>query len=198
MVLLDEMPVGADVLPAVVPEATESTLPVAVQSNSLISTPEPTPHAMKAVTVLVLLPHVPVGSDFDSLGASPAPQNPVAIQMATDSLEATPEPAASLVVVVLPPQMPVSTDLAPVAIVVALQCTQEVAMQFNAPEMTLDQTRAAVRFVVVMVRADEFPVWQSFVETETIQIAINPAVSSPEPCVWPVVVVPLSEVPVGA
>ena len=179
-----------------------------MHANALEATPGPARATVQAVVKAILSPQLPLVANIDPATTVPPLVGAHAILVPTDTpVSSSPEPAASPVVVVLPPQVPVGANTTPMAIVVALQGAQAVAMHSNAPEAAPDPALAAVQFVAEMVTANEFPVSAdphppdtspAFMDAETIQVVIDPAVFAPEPFVWPVVVVPPPHMPVRA
>jgi len=184
-------------MPLVIPP--QVAMAVQVYANALVATPSPACAAMHTVVESILSPQCPHVANVDPATTVPPLVSAHAVLVSTDTpITTSPEPAASFVVMVLPPQMPISSDLAPVAIVVSLKGTQAVAMHSDAPEAAPDPTFAAVQSVAIVVATNKFPVCSdpdpartspAFVDTETIQVIIDPSVLAPEPFVWPVVVV---------
>jgi len=92
-----------------------------------------------------------------------------------------------------------------VALIVPVESSQTVAVHTNAPEPSPAPLSPAVKTVIVFVAMDQVPVRANCmpsgtipaaVDAQTVQVATDPSVTSPEPSVWHVVVVSLPEVPV--
>jgi len=186
--------------------APQVAMAVHVHTNAFVTTPSPACATMHTVVESIFSPQLPLVANVDPPTTIPPLVGAHSILVSTDSpVPTSPKPATSLVVMILSPQVPVSAYLAPVAIVVALQGAQAIAMHSNAPEAAPDPTQAVVTFVAIMVTTNQFPVRAnpdpactspSFVDAETVQVKVDPAVFAPEPFVWPVVMVLLPEMPV--
>jgi len=119
----------------------------------------------------------------------------------------TPDPAACPVVVIPLPQIPVGANPPPATLKIAVQHTAAVLVMADAAETTPPPPYATMMPVVVVVPPDQVPVAANIHPPRSspaledplaVQMAANAAaLTTPEPAIRPVVVVPLPDMPVG-
>lgn len=129
-----------------------------MNTNTLVTSPDPTCAQMQTVTEVVFAQQVPVPSNSDPATTSPLLQDFLSVQMVTNALLTPPEPSICTVVVVATPKTPCCTNAAPLPVPVALKNTPSVQVQTNAPVSTPNRSSASMEAVAIVVATIQVPV----------------------------------------
>jgi hypothetical protein len=122
-----EVPIGADAAPMSLVVSVQCAQAIEVYADSSVPAPLPIGSAMEPMIVRILSVQVPVTSHLVPTTAIPTAQDSQAVLMpANPAVMVCPEPTRSLVIMVPAPEVPVCTNTAPVALVIAIQCSQAV------------------------------------------------------------------------
>jgi hypothetical protein len=124
---------------------------------------------MQMMVVVVFAPQVPIAADLMPTGTIPTPVDAQSVTMTADfAVVVAPEPARSFVVVITSPQVPVGANTTPVTLMVAIQGSQTVQVNSNAPIAAPSPSVPTMEMVVVIISAVEMPITPHLVPPSTI------------------------------
>jgi hypothetical protein len=153
-----QVPIRFDIAPFSIVVPLENSQSVLVMANATESAPDPASAPVQAVSVMVATHQMPVSAHLHPAGASPAAQDPQAVQVIANSSVPTPEPTSRLVVMVASPQVPVRAHATPMALIVAIECAQAVQVHANSPESAPSPLCSSMQTVVIMVATPQVPI----------------------------------------
>jgi hypothetical protein len=159
LVATGQVPVCADKLPpAVEVTLVQRAVTELMSANALVSSPPPLGLSSEAVPVMVAAVQVPLATNVNPVGTSPALQAAVAVLVSTLSFQTAPEITRLAVVCVATVQPPFSTNAAPTTLVVAVEGLISISMHTNAlVGIGPSPLEAPMQVVIVGVAAEQCP-----------------------------------------
>jgi len=159
LVATGQFPVCAEKLPpAVEVTLVQRAVTELMSANALVSSPPPLGLSSEAVPVMVAAVQVPLATNVNPVGTSPALQATVAVLVPALSFQTALEITGLAVVCVATVQPPFSTNAAPASLVVAVEALISVSMHTDAlVGVGPSPLEAAMQAVIVGIAAKQCP-----------------------------------------
>jgi hypothetical protein len=159
LVATGQVPVCADKLPpAMEVTLVQRAVTELMSANALVSSPPPLGLSSEAVPVMVAAVQVPLATNINPVGTSPALQATVAVLVSALSFQTAPEITRLAVVCVATVQPPFSTNAAPTTLVVAVEGLISISMHTDAlVGIGPSPLEAPMQVVIVSIAAEQCP-----------------------------------------